>query len=69
MTVLAIAAILFLFVAAWKHITLEQVTKELASVKADIAKADAKVSAVVARGVQATKEDVKAAIADIKKWV
>ena len=59
---LAIAAALFFAVAVWKHVTLGQI-------KADVAKAKAKVSSIVVKGVAATKEDVKAAVADLKKWV
>ena len=59
---LAIAAALFFAVAVWKHVTLGQI-------KADVAKANAKVSSIVVKGVAATKEDVKAAVADLKKWV
>ena len=61
-TILAVTAGVMAVVAIKKHLTLVQV-------KADINTANTKLSALVAKGVAATKADVSAAIADLKKWI
>jgi hypothetical protein len=55
-------AVLFLAVAVWKHLTLE-------AIRADVAKVDAKVAALLVKGFQASKDDVRAATSNLKKWV
>ena len=62
MTILAIVAAVFFAVAVWQHVTLE-------NIRADVAKVDAGITKLLAKGVPASKDDVRAAISNLKKWV
>lgn len=57
-----IAAVVLAIVAIKEHVT-------AANIKADVAKVHSVLTALIAKGVTATKADVSVAIADLKKWV
>jgi len=62
MTVLAIVVGVLFTVAVRQHVTLE-------NIRADVAKVDARITRLLVKGIPATKDDVRAAISNLKKWV